>query len=1047
MTTTRLEIRLFGTPEFLLAGESISSKLSQKGRALLAYLALEPQPVGRSRLAGLLWSDLPEEDARRNLRVELLKLRRVLPELLLTGREELQFSPKLLLWLDVSEFRSYLQRAYTPGEAPEAEFQALQEAAGLYQGDFLQALQLRGAPLFEEWAVLERESLRQQALDAFSRLAQYAANLGYLAQGLSAARWLVAADSWREESHRLLMLLLALSGDRTAALAQYERFRRILSQEFGVQPGPEIQSLAEKIRAGQSPKMPPARETPGGHRPVRRPHNLPAPTTPFVGRETELAEVAAFLRQADCRLLTLVGTGGIGKTRLALETAWRLEAEDSLFEDGINFIFLAPLSDAALLPAALSSALELPLAGAQAPWQQLLTRLRTQRRLLVLDNFESLIEAAPQLSELLQAAAGLKMLVTSRSRLDLYGEWVYPLEGLPVPVQAGAPGWEQYPAIQLFQQQARRVNLRFSMVEQAECVVSLCELLEGLPLGIELAAAWTSVMSCADITRAITANLQLPDSSLRNLPERQRSLRALFRSSWELLSDGERLVLGRLALFQGGFTASAAEQVAGARPRQLASLAGKSLVRFSPHGRYDLHNLLQMYAVEQLPESESAAVRQAHARYFAAFLKLHQADFSGAREEQAVAEMLAEIDNLRQGWSWAASLIPSTDPTNIPELVGMLEPYLTTLSACYTRLSWFREAEALYAAAVSAMQQAGWDQLPITSEAPRLLALAQLSLAQHCLSLGQVDCARSQAQSAIQALRQLGPSIELANNLRLFGLLKQASGDPEPELDFQASLAIYRRLEHSIGIAANLMSLGVLAKNRGNLPQAEGLYLECLEIFRQRSDQRGIWTCLINLGNIANVKQDFQEALRLYQESYSIVENSVDKSRQALTLINLGSVAREIGEFEQGIHYYQKSQKISEETGEIRTQIASLDGLGKTYLNQGAPGQAEFYLHKALQTAVEAGHLPQALDCLGSLGRLQKQLGQVRQALRLLSFVAQHPSSPGHVKGEALSALEKLSSEQPQAIIEKETRLGAGLSLEAVLNQTLTSSPLPGKIS
>ena len=1032
-----LELLLLGPLQISTAGKPLSGLVSLKAKALLAYLAAERRPVPRSTLAGLLWSDLPEEDARRNLRVEISKLRRILDPYLVFTHYEALFKSDDSCRVDLYELQAYLEATverlftFTPGQ--------FRNMVNLFRGDFLSGLQVRGAPLFEEWQVLERERLRQAALVLLDRLVEAAVQQGDLESGLLAARKSLAIENWREQSHRQLINLLALSGDRPAALAQFEATRRILVQELGIEPGPETLALYQRIKAGDFIPL-------SGKAPIVQvstpppPHNLPASTSSFIGRELELEQLGELFNTPDCRLLTLTGPGGIGKTRLALEFCWKMVTSGAPINDGLFFIPLAAVSEGTFLPAAIADALKLP--GATDPKQQLLQHLIEKQIMLVLDNFEHLAEFAHVLVELLQACPGLKLLVTSRHQLNLYEEWIFPLEGMSYPPPNDLSGWQETSAVQLFQQRARRANLRFSLENHRDCVVRLCQLLEGLPLGIELAAAWVNLLPCQNILGLIEANLALPEQQIRNLPARQRSQQAVFQYSWDLLSREEQNSLARLTVFQGGFSAEAAERALGVSPRLLASLVAKSLLRFSADGRYEMHSLLRSFASEKTPASAGSEARAAHSRYFAGFLAVCARDFAGPKETQAIAAIAEEIANIRLGWQWALAQIPgaSVDAETLPpeEILDLLARYIPILSTFYFRKSWFREAEPLFAQAAGQLEAAGFGSLPPETRAPFIIGILYLAHARHCRPLGQTETAHARLTQCLELLARYPESTETADAWHNLGQLEQQTGAlAATEAAYQRSLQIYRILEQPTGIASNLISLGVLAKNRSDFDQAVSLYSECMRIFAQRGDQRGIWSCLINLGNIANVQGDYPEALRLYKDAYQSVQQTGDLSRQALTLVNLGSVAREINETQAAMQYYQESLRLSQEIGEIRIQVASLDGLGKTYLNQGNLEESRDYLIKAVRLALEANLLPQVLDSLTSFGQLVFQNGDQQQAIGVLTYVLAQPYCPNHVRQSAETEIRKISAQTTGEAFATAEREFQGLTLEEVMDRLI----------
>ena len=413
----RLRLHFLGGCEISLPGGPVHLETA-KTRALLAYLAANPGPQSRHTLMGLLWGDLPEANARRNLRRALWNLRRQLPAgsppPILAGRETIGFNRQTSYWSDVETFEAACARLDPVSEASpsEPDLDELGADIDLYEGEFLAGLFVNGALAFEEWVLAERQRLHVLAMRALQHLVEGYASQDRIGLALRYARRLLALDPWLEEAHCWLMRLLARSGRRAAALAQYEACKRVLGEELGVEPAQETQALYEQIRAQ-------AFEPPAS--------NLPASTTPFVGRARELTEIAGLLADADCRLLTLTGLGGVGKTRLAREVAAQQVAA---FGHGVHYIALSAVSAPERIAAALAQSFNLPLLGASDPKSVLLAYLRQKQMLLVLDGFEHLLEGATLLTDILQAAPRIKMLVTSRERLNLRGEWVYPLAGL-----------------------------------------------------------------------------------------------------------------------------------------------------------------------------------------------------------------------------------------------------------------------------------------------------------------------------------------------------------------------------------------------------------------------------------------------------------------------------------------------------------------------------------------------------------------------------------------------------------------------------------------
>ena len=348
-----------------------------------------------------------------------------------------------------------------------------------------------------------------------------------------------------------------------------------------------------------------------GHGKQRDISFLPVHGTPFVGREAELPEVTQLLAQHECRLLTMTGVGGVGKTRLAQEVVRGLLGLE-LFNDGVFFVPLEALTSAGSISNALADALGLVLSGQVDAGIQVVRFLSEKRTLLVLDNFEHLLEGTPLLVDLMRNCPHLKLLVTSRERLNLESEWVFGVEGLAVP-KAGGTTLERagyYSAVQLFVQRAKRAQQRFSLTPEAlPAVTRICQLVEGLPLAIEMAASWLRILFPQGIVEQLEKGLDVLEASNRDLPERHSSIRAVFDHSWDLLSEVERGVLRCLSVFHGGFSLEAASEVAEVTLPILASLGSKSFLTLTPAGRYEQHPLVLEYARERLAEQPGDRAR------------------------------------------------------------------------------------------------------------------------------------------------------------------------------------------------------------------------------------------------------------------------------------------------------------------------------------------------------------------------------------------------------------------------------------------------------
>ena len=846
--------------------------------ALLAYLALESnRPHFREALAELFWPDRPSATSRHSLSQALSALRRALgsPTQLVLTRETVQLNSDHDLWLDTVAFNN-LWEASERHAHPHRERCAdcatrLEQALQLYRSDFLDQFSLSDSVAFEDWVALQRGALRQRAVQTLARLAAHAEANGNLEQAILLAQRQLAFEPYEESIHRHLMRLRSASGQRSAALAQYERCRDLLASELAVEPEAETTALYDLIRAGRPGNPEPA--------PTAPQHNLPAQSTPLIGRASELAQIAGLLANPDCRLLTLVGPGGIGKTRLAIEAA---AAETGHFAQGVWFVALAPLSAHGLIASAVASVLSFNPYGAEGLRQRLIEFLRDQALLLVLDNFEHLVAEASLLAEIAAAAPRVKFLVTSRARLNLHSEWVILVEGLSVPDGSGPTPVEETGAGQLFVQSARRARSSFAVTDDNRPhISSICQLVSGMPLAIELAAAWLPVLSAAEVADEIAHNLDFLAAELSDVPERHRSMRAVFDHSWRLLTQPERAAFRRLSTFRGGFTREAAEAVAETALVDLSRLSAKSLLQRSASGRCQVHELLRQYGSRQLQQrpAEEQTTRARHGRYYLAFLAEREAALKGHGHQAALNEIAVETENIRAAWQWAAE---HQEAQMIAQAIDALWLY----NEVHGR---YADAEAQFRLASDALRHAPPD-LP-----GRALALGKCLACQGSwhMRLGRPDVLRQMVGQSLALLRPLGAQREVAFAVNMLAAGAHVEGEyVEQRQHLQESIALGQASGDQWITAYSLNDLSMATFLLGDAAEARRLCEAGLVIFRALGDQRGLAFGLQNLGVIASHVGDYAEAGRLLREDLALWRASGHQWGVATTLIHLGVIAR-----------------------------------------------------------------------------------------------------------------------------------------------------------
>lgn len=1057
----RLSINLLGSFQVLLDDKPVTAFATDKARALLAYLAVEAaHSQRREALAALLWPDQPEERARHNLRQALSLLRQALNDtgaapapFLLVERDTVQFNPESDFSLDVAEFTALVEatrrhRHHSPERCLPC-VQRFQRLAALHQGDFLAQFFVPDSELFEEWALLKREWLRRLAMEAFAALGDFHERRDEEAQARDYARRQVELEPWREEAHRQLMRLLALDGQRSAALAQYESCRRVLQSEFGAAPAMETTRLFEHIKAegrGSTGAREQGGRGAGESAPLllrsSAPH-LPIPPSLFVGREAERAELAELLANPDCRLATLTGPGGVGKSRLALQVA---EEHRGLFADGVVFVNLAPVTHGDLLTVAIGDALAIPPAP-QGDSRWLFQRLRHKELLLVLDNFEHLMDGGVLLSELLRHARGVTLLVTSREKLRLQEEWVYALEGLTYPTTLAEMHAipQSYSALALFQQRAVQAQRHFALTDALlPDVIHICRLVEGLPLGVELAAAAIAERSCAEIAAALAQTLDTLETTLRNVPPRHCSLRAVFDYSWALLTEGERAHFTALAVFTGGFDAAAAVAVTGVTATALAALLAKSLLRFDG-ARYTFHELTRQYAAERLATESvrATALRDRHAAFFAAWVQRQEPALAGRDAAALLAALARERGNLHTAWTWA---VAQQDSAVIEALLRGLGRFYRLRGPLQEGEALFRTAAARFAALPAAplalvarlqveqaqllSSQAHYDEALVIAQAlvaqaqqladPVMASAGYLLQGQTLQQQGKYEAAQ---QALEQALSQAGGQIQLeADSLRALGMVASCRGNCETARScYEQALKLYHDLDDLQGESAVVNNLGIIVLSWGDLAAARAFFTAALRLYQTLGDRRGEAKALNNLANAAADARDYNEAARIYREALQIHYETGNVRAQSVVLSNLGGVYWELGQyaeareaFKQVLEVYRESDNrqaegetlanlslvelcvghyttalslaqqaiaISQATDDPFNLANAYTYLGKTYSALGRWDEAEVAFCRALDARRENPHPGRALELQAERARLRWKKGQAAAAL------------------------------------------------------------------
>jgi predicted ATPase/DNA-binding XRE family transcriptional regulator len=700
-----------------------------------------------------------------------------------------------------------------------------------------------------------------------------------------------------------------------------------------------------------------------GERLPRPASRLPVSPTPFVGREPELAALARLLCDPQCRLLTLAGLGGIGKTRLALEVASR---HQDLFLDGAGFVSLAALNSSAFLVPAIADALGFAFQGQIEPRIQLLNYLCAQQALLVLDNVEHLLDGVGLFVDMLERAPGLKLLVTSRERLNLQSEWVFEIQGLPVPAADQAGCAEEYSSVELFIQNARRAKV-----------------------GFELAAAWVSVLTCREIAGEIERSLDFLATWMRDVPERQRSLRAAFEHSWNLLSADERGVLCRLAVFQGGFEREAAEQVAGATLASLLALASKSLVRRTENGRYDLHEAVRQYALSRLADDPGceATTRDRHCDFYLALLRDREQALKSAAQREAIRELTDEIDNLRAAWDWAVRR----------EKFASIAPALRSFALLFDLGGWLRQGVQQLESVVQALRARSKDK-----EWQKVLGQALTQQGDLLFRQGQFDQAMIRFEESLSILRPFGDSALLTGPLIFGAAILHLMGEIERAQSLMdEGLACAQAVGDEWFLAYALLNQGYIASLVGRDAEGYKQMLAGLALWRGLGDPRYTALGLNFISPTAIRLGRLEEARAFLQESLALSTQVGDRWGMGTAYRNLGLAALAQGDITGAQSFIYKSLEVF--TGYVTGWdiVQSLVYLGQAIAAAGNWLEARRTFRDALHLAQQAQAISLAMDALVGLADLHSRAGQAEQALELSVCVLSHPASTQEAKDRA----------------------------------------------
>jgi DNA-binding SARP family transcriptional activator/predicted ATPase len=961
-----VQLSLLGPLQIRIGENRLLDLPMRKEMALLAYLALEHGHAhSRESLMALLWPDVATDKARLSLRVNLSNLKKRLQGVDVDAL--FHITPLGIQFvvgacrLDTVDFnldlRSGDRHEHRGDELCDRCQPAFARAVALYRGTFLDGLYIEECQLLDEWLFMQRERFRMQMLDALERLSHFHLRRSEYGPALAYARKQLEIDPLHEQAHLEIMQIHVAQGDRTGALRQFSRCRAVLRDELGVEPSIEISELHQQILTAPSQDATVAAPPPSTRTQPNQVH-LPIYLTPFVGRHDELSLLDERIRAGVYRLIVLVGAGGMGKTRLAIEAARQQIAH---FADGVYFVPFASVQNAGAVIDTLAATFGIVYrADNRTLQEQLIDWLRPRHMLLVIDNFEHLLPASPLLLEILHAAPHLVMLITSREVVGMQAEDLIHVTGLPVAETEQVEEASRFSAVRLFVERAYRADKRFYLhTGNVADVVRICRLVEGRPLAIELAALHTANRPCHAIAEAIRTDFGFLAADLPDLPERQRSLSAVFEQSWQALSRTEQGCLSRLSLFKNPFDVEMAIAVAGASLPVLTRLHNAHLIQHHDnYERFGIHELLRQFAGAKLLQSlpDPSSLQRRHAEYFLTWLSRHVQILEGVQPMRSAEAIQANLDDVRAAWQWASTA----------QAADLLQRALPVLGAFYTLRGMHSEGEQIFRTTLA--QTAG--------EQEGLRAQLLVRLGSYLEKQGKFEAARSALNDGLAIAQRLEDYQTFGFGSYTLARLDALAGTASNAIQIlRRGLAALPYGEFLTVRAELLIYLGTLESQQGNRNAAAGAYEEVRRIVSRTGNKVQEQRLLLYQG--IDFSDDNYLAAQIYFErAMDLIPDTGDRVLESRILNALGFVHARLGHYDEAIGYHLRGLTICTADQDAIQQSHALHNLCVDYYGLGRYKEAYSYGQEALAIA-------ERNDLLDGIGYAQLHLGHLLAKMRL----------------------------------------------------------------
>lgn len=971
-----LKIFLLGKTIIRLDDTPLTRFRSQKEAALLAYLAHTGQAHNREAVADLLWDASSTKQSLSNLRTALARLRKQVGEHLIVTRKTVAMTAVSHQQTDTARFEAMVagvggDERGTAGS--QTAVSQLKQALNLYNGEFMDSFSLTQAPRFNDWLIIEQERLRQIAMRSYRQLASWQEAQGAFTAGvITAQRW-VSWDPLDETAQQQLMRLLVFDGRVAEALAVYEKCRHQLRAELDLPPAPATTLLYSAIKNGA---LPPPNII---HHPS---HNLPRALIPLFGRQKEIAKLSRYLLNPDYPLVAITGIGGTGKTSLALAVGRQLLLEKQHpFSDGIWFISLEELESDTLekiknsVATFVGQAMGSQFHSENALWPQLLAQLAGKKTLLILDNIEQFLTIASDLIvELLEAGDGVHLLITSRTTMAFASSITFPLAGLEVPM-ATSPTVLQNESVRLFAERAARTPTPFHLEKHLPEVVAICQFVEGLPLGIELAAASLGRLMMDEILPALTSNLELLNSTRRDLPLRQRTLHAVFDHTWQLLSPHEQTLLAQISIFCGGFTRQAAEAIMDNAGAGLYNLQHHALLNRDETGRFRMHPLLRQLAHEKLASAAMADIAAQtslrHSCYFTAFMHRFEDELHRGEGRKALQAICPERANVRAAWNDAI----------VHQQWQLIDSSLGGYHYFYKRKGLYTQEITCIDDAINALQAADGDAFLIGLNG-RLLTMK----AWNCLYLSQLeDGVQAAAQACALAQQVQNVTIEAQARLIWARLLYRQSEHEQALAQYEQVVLLAKIAQDEVLEADGLRGIGGQIIWQADVTPAREPLRRALEICQNGRYKSGEMETLTWLGIFFMRQEQFAESTQYYEQALHLSRLLGEASAEAELLGNLGVVLRYQDDLAGSQSYHEEALAVFRQLHVIGSEQWLLGELGYTATLLGDYTKAEENLTAALAIAQKIKDVFWEAWVKTRMGTLLNEQGKPAEALPLIT--------------------------------------------------------------